>query len=95
MTSGMPKDGAPRLQMRRRDAKPGVRAANVAPLGCRHLLPLPACLAGEGPVHDPEVYLFDYVPPELRIEVHSTPDRLTSCRLPRGGWRNSGTVHRA
>lgn len=24
---------------------------------------------GEGPVHDPDVYLFDYVPPELRIEV--------------------------
>ena len=25
--------------------------------------------AGEGPVHDPEVYLLDYVPPELRVEA--------------------------
>lgn len=40
------------------------------PFVCAHAAPSGQPLpAGDLPVHDPEVYLLDYVPPELRVEV--------------------------
>jgi hypothetical protein len=51
----------PELSIRNVGCHSGV-AAQLSPVPC-------PTVAGDGPVHDPEVYLFDYVPPELRIEV--------------------------
>ncbi|PRW32670.1 ankyrin repeat family [Chlorella sorokiniana] len=44
------------------------RLKRTAP-GCSDMIIESISWPGEGPVHDPQVYMLDYVPPELRIEV--------------------------
>ena len=85
------------MASRRRRPAAAQRAGLPAPTAClpaasaragttlTHIINCCRLCAGEQPVHDPEVYLLDYVPPELRVEVSWRPP-LSAHVQPTAHW---------